>query len=143
MNNDNCPVSEIYEDVLDIYECNLNAITFHILFLLSKNNATKNKFTFHSIKKDLSENNGLEKYRNYFLKINEELKEDIEKFKDISIFEIDGFSSLFENLENLLVEDLSLFSNKLLSNKKNELLDIICSCKNIIKNIDISLEQEE
>lgn len=134
---DNCPIEEIYEDVLDIYDYNLNAITFHILFLLSKNNATKNKYTFHSIKKDLGENVGLEKYRNFFLKINEELKEETEKFVKISEFDIDGFGCLFQNLELLVKDDYLVISKKLLNTKKNELLDIICSCKNIVKEIEI------
>ena len=140
MKGEICPIEEVYEDVLSIHNYNLNAITFHILFLLSKNNATKNKYTFFSIKKDLSENLGLEKYRSHFLKINEELKEDIVKFQELSEFEIEGFGVLFNNLEYLSEKTLNLLSSKLLSSKKNELLDIILSCRNIIKNIDITLE---
>lgn len=78
---------DLFDECLDIYEYNLDALSLHILFFKKENG---NKKVFLSvIKKDLKENK-INTYRNEFFKVIDSFMSDIKKFKSITTFNIEG-----------------------------------------------------
>lgn len=140
---ENVPINEIFDDVLYIHDYNIVAIALRVSYLADKMrkhevSLKKNKIGFATIKQELEEGKNLDKYRAIFLRINDELQSEAKKFDKLAEFDILGFSSIFYLLVTITEdkEILDLMSKRDLTLRKNEIIDLISYCQQILRNIE-------
>jgi len=147
-NNELISIDELYEEILEIYDFDLNAIYTHMSYLIDRHKKTSIQFKrlFNQISKlndELSEQKNLEKYRLVFNDILESFNEDIEKYRKISKLDIKGISSIFHMILLIVNEKQCLdeLSESKKTELKKELVEIIFYSQEIISALEINNEK--
>lgn len=136
-------IEELYEEVLYVYDDNIEAISIHMSYILDKMKKSnisfkKNKIPLNLIKSNLYNKKDLEKYRPVFIRILDTLKDEIEDFKKIAKLEITGISSMFYIIQ-FITEDkkiLEKIDKRDITSKKKEIIELIIYLQNIIYNLE-------
>lgn len=136
-------IEELFDEVLYIYDNDLDAIAIHMSYILDKMRKAdlsfkKNKIPLSLIKVQLFEEKDLEKYRTVFIRILDTFKDEIEEFKKVSKLDISGISSIFYVINDITKDKnvLSKIEKRDLTAKKNEIVEIIVYLQNIIYNLE-------